>query len=102
MATAFDLQTIVGAAATAASVISFTPQAWKIVRTRDTTSISALMYALTVAGFALWLVYGALLRQWPLVITNGICCALSAFILAMKMMPPRSKDAVADVIDPNA
>ncbi|MDB5415168.1 MAG: hypothetical protein JWR10_3503, partial [Rubritepida sp.] len=51
-------EALVGAAATAASVSSFTPQAWKIIRTRDTKSISAATYALTVIGFALWLTYG--------------------------------------------
>ena len=46
---------IIGGLATLASVICFTPQAWKVIRTRDTSSISAAMYAVTVVGFALWL-----------------------------------------------
>lgn len=95
-----DAPTLVGAAATAASVASFAPQAWKIIRTRDTKSISAGTYALTVAGFALWLIYGALLGQWPLIATNAICCALSAFILVMKLLPASKKKAVAEAIDP--
>ena len=95
-----DAATLVGMAATAASVASFTPQAWKIIRTRDTQSISAGTYALTVLGFALWLAYGALLGQWPLIATNAICCALSAFILVMTLLPPEKKKAVAEAIDP--
>ena len=60
------------------------------------------MYAITVTGFAFWLVYGLLLGQWPLIVTNGICLALSAFILAMKLLPRPQKEAVADALDPTA
>ncbi|MER8430083.1 SemiSWEET family sugar transporter [Mesorhizobium caraganae] len=40
--------TLIGYFATVCSKTSFTPQAWKIVKTRDTSGISAPMYAITV------------------------------------------------------
>jgi MtN3 and saliva related transmembrane protein len=61
-----DIATLVGAAASACSVSSFAPQAWKVIRSRDRRSISAAMYALTIAGFTLWLAYGVMLGAWPL------------------------------------
>jgi MtN3 and saliva related transmembrane protein len=94
-----DATALVGAAATLASTTSFLPQAWKVIRTRDTEAISAAMYAVTVAGFALWLGYGLLLGALPLIATNGICLLLSGFILMMKLLPSRSKDAVAAALD---
>lgn len=93
-----DLAVVVGGLATLCSVASFTPQAWKIIRTRDTDSLSTGMYALTVTGFTLWLAYGLLLGQWPLILTNGACLALSSFILVMKLLPRRKREAVADAI----
>jgi MtN3 and saliva related transmembrane protein len=95
-----DFQTLIGACAAAASTVSFTPQAWKIIRSRQTADISAGMYVLTVTGFALWTVYGIMLGKWPLIATNTICLALSAFILMMKLLPRRQKNMVADAIDP--
>ncbi len=92
--------TIIGALATIASTISFTPQAWKIIKSRQTADISALMYAITVGGFALWAVYGVLLAQWPLIFTNSLCFLLSGFILIMKLLPRQQKNRVADVLDP--
>ena len=80
-------------------MVSFTPQAWKIIRTRETKDISAGMYSLTVSAFAFWCLYGALLREWPLIISNGVCLALSGFILAMTLLPQRKKEAVADAIE---
>jgi MtN3 and saliva related transmembrane protein len=97
-----DAATLVGGMATLASTTSFVPQAWKVIRTRDTAAISKRMYAVTVVGFALWLTYGFLLGQWPLIVTNGICLILSAFILMMKLLPRRKKDAVAEALDPTA
>ena len=68
----FDLNYRTLAAIT--STASFAPQAWKIIKTRETKDISTGMYSLTVAGFALWLAYGVMLGQWPLIATNGIFC----------------------------
>ncbi|MFL6690132.1 MAG: SemiSWEET family sugar transporter [Alphaproteobacteria bacterium] len=91
--------TIVGSIAALCSMVSFTPQAWKIIRTRETKDISAGMYSLTVSAFAFWCLYGALLREWPLIVSNGVCLALSGFILAMTLLPQRKKEAVADAIE---
>jgi MtN3 and saliva related transmembrane protein len=55
-----------------------------------------------VVGFSLWLTYGVLLWQWPLIITNGVCLVLSAFILLMKVLPRHQKEKVAEALDPAA
>jgi MtN3 and saliva related transmembrane protein len=95
-----DPASLVGYAATLCSVSSFVPQAWKVIRTRDTAAISLRMYAITVLGFALWLTYGLLLGQWPLILTNAICLLLSGFILTMKLLPRHRRQAVAAALDP--
>jgi MtN3 and saliva related transmembrane protein len=97
-----ETPTIIGICATVASTVSFTPQAWKIIKSRQTHDISTAMYAITVIGFALWTVYGVVLSQWPLIFTNSFCLILSAFILMMKILPRREKNAVADTLDPSA
>lgn len=93
---------VAGTLAALCSTISFVPQAWRIVRTRDTKAISPLTYSLTVTGFALWTAYGLGLGQWPLIVTNSICFVLSAFILIMALLPRPKKEAVAETIDPAA
>jgi MtN3 and saliva related transmembrane protein len=95
-----DIATAIGACATVASTVSFVPQAWKIIKSRRTHDISKGMYAVTVTGFALWTAYGVLLESWPLIVTNTVCLALSAFILTMKLLPRREKEAVAEALDP--
>lgn len=95
-----EIVSVIGGLAAAASTSSFAPQAWKIIKTRETKSISAGMYGITVVGFALWFAYGLMLGQWPLIVTNSICLLLSAFILVMKILSSPAKDAVADALDP--
>lgn len=91
----------VGSLAALCSMVSFVPQAWRIVRSHDTRSISPITYSLTVVGFALWTAYGIGLGEWPLIITNSVCLLLSAFILLMTLLPQAKRDALADTVDPH-
>ncbi|MBM0207223.1 hypothetical protein JNW90_32705 [Micromonospora sp. STR1s_5] len=54
-----DLNTLVGTLAAICSTTSFAPQAWRVLKTRDTEAISTRMYIITVVGFALWTAYGS-------------------------------------------
>ncbi len=90
----------IGYLAALCSTLSFAPQAWKIIRSARTHDISLGMYVLTVTGFGLWLAFGIATRQWPLMLSNGICLALAGFILAMKLLPARKKREVARALDP--
>ncbi|KRE20428.1 hypothetical protein ASE66_29090 [Bosea sp. Root483D1] len=94
--------TIAGSVAAFCSMISFVPQAWRIVKSRDTGAISPVMYSFTVAGFALWTLYGIGLGEWPLIVTNSVCLLLASFILLMTLLPQAKKDTMADTVDPDA
>ncbi len=89
-----DATSFIGSAATCASVLSFFPQALKVIKTRDTSGISTKMYAITVASFTMWTAYGVLLPSYPLIIANSLCLLLSGFILAMKLASVRTKESM--------
>ena len=95
-----DFISVIGFLAAACSVSSFVPQAYKILRTRDTASLSPPTYSLTTTGFLLWTAYGVAQGQWPLILTNAVCFVLAAFILIMTLLPASKKEAVADAITP--
>jgi MtN3 and saliva related transmembrane protein len=77
--------TVLGAAAAACSMGSFIPQAIKIIREKDASSVSLPMYVITVIGFGLWAAYGLGLRSWPPVASNLVSMSLSALILVLKL-----------------
>lgn len=43
------------------------------------------MFLLMATGIILWLVYGAILRDLPLVLANGVTLGLAATILVFKL-----------------
>lgn len=96
------LATIIGTFAAVASVASFAPQAWRIIRTREVKGLSVKTYALTVVGFALWLAFGVVKLEWAIIVPNLLCLILSLFILTMLILPARKREAVAEVLDPDA
>jgi MtN3 and saliva related transmembrane protein len=75
----------VGVLAAGCSMASFVPQVVKIWREKDAASVSLRMYVVTVTGFALWTLYGVLLKSWPLVGSNAVSLSLAAVILALKL-----------------
>lgn len=71
---------------------AFFPQTWKVIKTRDTRSISLAMYVLFTLGVCFWLVYGILIGSIPVIIANVITVVLSATILMMKLSEPKTQD----------
>jgi hypothetical protein len=45
----------------------------------------SLAFALLALGAVLWLLYGVLIRAWPVIITNGSILVLVGAILAAKL-----------------
>ena len=63
----------------------YMPQAIKVVREKNTKSISLGMYCLMTLGGATWLTYGIMIDSLPLLLANGITTILTAIILVMKL-----------------
>lgn len=77
--------TFLGLAAGFCTTLAFLPQVVKIWRTRSTNDISLGMFLLLVSGLALWLAYGIILHDLPLIAANGVTFALAATILIFKV-----------------
>jgi MtN3 and saliva related transmembrane protein len=76
---------ILGLVAGALTTISAIPQALKAFKTKKTTDLSLGMYILVTAGIILWLVYGLIIKDIPLIAANVVTLALNIFILLLKI-----------------
>ena len=76
---------LVGFAAVTCTTIAYAPQFIKVWRTRSAGDISLGMFLVMVAGIALWLAYGLLCGDAPLVAANAITMLLAGGILVMKL-----------------
>ncbi|MGH8378456.1 MAG: SemiSWEET transporter, partial [Gammaproteobacteria bacterium] len=80
-----NIERLIGFVAATLTTISFLPQAYHSLRTRDTRSISLGMYMLFTLGVALWLVYGLLIHDLPVTLANGVTLVLTLVVLALKL-----------------
>lgn len=75
----------VGYLAGALTVVSFIPQTLRVWRTKHTTDLSLRMFAILLAAGILWLTYGILSEDWPVVATNVGTVSLNLAILVAKL-----------------
>jgi MtN3 and saliva related transmembrane protein len=76
---------IVGFSASLLSVLNQFPQAIKVFRSKDTHSISLVMYCIVVVCITLWLVYGIMLKDGPLIWANALSLVPIVYIFLMKL-----------------
>jgi MtN3 and saliva related transmembrane protein len=75
----------VSAIAATLTTAAFVPQAVHIIRYKETKAISLVMYVAFASGVALWLLFGALIGNWPIMISNAITLMLTLAIVGMKL-----------------
>jgi MtN3 and saliva related transmembrane protein len=76
---------LVGIVAAVLTTLAFLPQVIHTIRTRSTHDISLRMYSLYTVGIFLWLIYGLLLHDVPLIAANVVTFVLSGTILSLKL-----------------
>lgn len=80
-----SLISLIGLAAAFVTTFCWLPQAWHIIRTRDTRAISLPAYAAFTTGIGLWLIYGLSLGDLPLILSNTVTLALQLTIVGLKL-----------------
>lgn len=76
---------MIGIIAACLTTLATVPQAFKVIKTKDTASISLGMYAMQTIGVLLWLVHGFIINDVALIGANSITFLLSMFIFVCKL-----------------
>ena len=81
-----DWITLLGLVAAACTTTALFPQAIKSWKTKKTLDLSMPMCVLLTLGVALWLVYGLLINNIPLIVANAVSllATSSTFYLKIK------------------
>jgi len=77
--------TLIGLSAAVLTTSAFVPQIIKTWKVKETKDISFGMYLIFVIGIVLWLIYGILWKDLPLIIANSVSLLFSLAILIMKI-----------------
>ena len=76
----FDIS-LIGYVAGFCTAIAQFPQAYKVIKTGETESISLGMYLIMTLGIFFWFAYGILIPDLPMILANGVCLIPSVYIL---------------------
>jgi MtN3 and saliva related transmembrane protein len=80
-----DALTALGLTAATLTTCSFVPQLTRIWRTKSAHDLSYGMFSAFSLGILLWLVYGVLRDDLPVIVANAITLVLSVAILVLKI-----------------
>ena len=80
-----EMASLVGFAAGFLTTVAFVPQVVKIWRSKSAEDVSLATFLAFTLGVALWLVFGILQKELPIILWNGVTLVLAGAILAMKL-----------------
>jgi len=76
---------IIGFSAATVSTLCWLPQAVRTIRTKDTQSLSLVTQSALILGIVLWLIYGLMVSDGPLIVSNIVSFLLVGTIFVMKL-----------------
>jgi MtN3 and saliva related transmembrane protein len=79
------MKNIVGATAGMLCVVSVTPQVYQVIKTNSTRDISLGSVLLMILMSVLWVWYGILIMDWPIILTDVGVILQEFVILAYKI-----------------
>ena len=57
------------------------PQIWKAWKTKEVDDVSPRMFFVLITGLGLWIIYGIIQNDIPIIATNGAAFGLNLFML---------------------
>ena len=75
---------ILGYSAGAITSLTFLPQVIKTWRSRSAADISMMMFLIAAVNEVMWILYGVLLDNWVIILTNAIVLSMSMTMIYFK------------------
>lgn len=72
---------VIGGLAGILTTVAIIPQIVKAVKTKQVDDISPIFLSILIIGLGLWVVYGLMIRDFPIIITNGVSFLLNGIML---------------------
>ena len=88
------MQELVGSIAAFLTTVAFVPQAYKVYKTNQTKGLSLFLFLIFSLGVFMWLIYGIMKEDPPIMIANSITLFLSLYILYKKISIDNSEKSI--------
>jgi MtN3 and saliva related transmembrane protein len=79
-----NLALIIGVAAGVLTAVSMLPQVFKTIKTKKAEHVSPLMLIILICGVSLWVVYGILKNDLPIISTNSFSVLVNMCMLFLR------------------
>lgn len=76
---------LIGFIAAFCTTAAFVPQVLQILRTGNVDGISLQMYSIFTFGVAMWLTYGIILQDLPMLLANLVTLVLALTVLGLTL-----------------
>ena len=74
-----------GIAAGVMTAVSMLPQLIKIIKEKKADDISVIILMVLIVGLGLWVVYGFMREDWPIILTNSFSFLLNLLVLTLRI-----------------
>ncbi len=95
-----DTGSIIGLLAAVFTTAANIPQTYVIIRDKSTQHLSAVTYGILFTGTFLWVVYGVINNDWPIILSNGISTLTSAIIITLHFSTQRTINKIHQSVLP--
>jgi MtN3 and saliva related transmembrane protein len=84
-------ESLVGISASVFTAISLMPQIVKVLKERESESVSLGMLAVLFCGLALWIYYGILKNDFIIIISNAVSMTLNIILSVLSLKYKKNK-----------
>ncbi|MBE8722996.1 SemiSWEET transporter [Sphingobacterium pedocola] len=80
------MEIVIGIIAGILTSISMVPQLIKVIKEKDVANISPIMITILLGGVSMWVVYGVLLKEWPIILSNAFSVLVNTTLLTYYLL----------------
>lgn len=84
---------VIGVIAGACTALSLLPQLIKLIKEKKASDISVLYLLLLFAGLCLWIYYGVLREDLPIIITNIVSLIINVAVLILSLRYKKTQES---------
>lgn len=86
----FTFATVVGLMAATCTTVAFLPQVIKTWKAKSARDLSLGMFSIFAIGITLWLIYGLMVGDLPIIMANAVTLILVFILLYFKLTMDRT------------
>ncbi|MHA6697040.1 SemiSWEET transporter [Chryseobacterium sp. A301] len=74
-------ETLIGTVAGVLTSVAMLPQLIKVLKEKNAQDLSLLTLGVLITGLSLWVWYGILKQEWPIILSNGFAVLVNLTLL---------------------